>query len=82
MMETVLPIKNDRAMIWAREDRRATAFRTTLVGGPKWQTVNRRVTTDVDTGEVIEDLAIYGTKEQELHGIIFGGPRDIKTTLF
>ena len=58
------------------------AFRTTLAGFPKWQTVRRRITTDLTTGDVIEDLVIDSTKDQDLHVVNPDGPNDIKTTLY
>ena len=64
-------------MVWIREDRRASAFRNTLASGPKRQSVTRRVTTDLHTGELIEVLEIDGTKQQDLHAMIPGGPKDI-----
>ena len=44
--------------------------------------MRRRITTDLTTGDVIEDLAIDSTKDQDLHVVIPDGPSDIKTTLY
>ena len=64
-----------------RADRGATAFRTTKHGGPKWDIVTRRVTTDMESGESIEYLLIDGSNRQDLHGPIPLSPQDIRTTV-
>ena len=74
MMENVLPSRNVRELTWIREDRRATAFRTTLSGGPKWQTVRRRVTEDATTGTIIEDTPVDPSADIHYHAIIPEGP--------
>ena len=37
---------------WARTDMNANRFRATKTGGPDWNLVTRRLTTDSDTGEL------------------------------
>ncbi|CAE8689974.1 unnamed protein product, partial [Polarella glacialis] len=42
---------------WCRIDVRARNFRTSIRNGPAWSQVYRRVTKDLNTGQVIEDVA-------------------------
>ena len=44
--------------------------------------MRRRITTDLTTGDVIEDLAIDSTKDQDLHVVILDGHNDIHITLY
>jgi hypothetical protein len=69
-------------LVWHREDWGARAFRTTTRGGPEWSPVTRRVATDLNTGEVIEDLPVDATQHQSLHSPLPFGPRGIRTTLY
>ena len=48
--------------VWTRRDKKAKVFMTTLSGGPEWKQVFRRVTTDAETGEVLEDDPTIGDK--------------------
>ena len=43
---------------WIREDPSSKAFLTTKKGGPDWTKVKRRVTIEIRSGEVIEDLLV------------------------
>ena len=47
----------DRAAlrVWTRQDKQAQVFRTTKTGGPEWDTVERRVTYDSNTGAILRD---------------------------
>ena len=42
----------------------------------------RRVTTDLNTGQVIEDLTVHPSKHQFYYAGVLGGSRDIITTLY
>ena len=42
-------------MTWSRLDRGVKSFLTMKKYGPSWDTVTRRVTRDMNTGDVIED---------------------------
>ena len=44
--------------------------------------MTRRITTELHTGDVIEDLEIDNTKDQDLHVVIPGGPKYTKTALY
>ena len=56
-------------------------FRTTTSKGPPWQSVVRRITKDLHTGEMIEDLAANPSEQQFYCATILGGPEDIQTLL-
>ena len=64
----------------SRIDLAAKRFRATRAGGPEWRCVKRRVTVDLRTGEVIEDVRT--SKGKKYTELIPKGPRDIKTILF
>ena len=43
---------------WSRDDYGAQAFRTTASDGPQWQSIGKRIPTDLNAGEVLEELAV------------------------
>ena len=43
---------------WCREDKSSSCYLTTRKDGPPWSQVYRRVTTDMKTGEFLEDLPV------------------------
>ena len=43
---------------WLRDDYGAQAFRTTASDGPQWQSIGKRIPTDLNAGEVLEELAV------------------------
>eukprot|EP00959_Pyramimonas_sp_CCMP1952_P124293 2598536-Pyramimonas_sp.AAC.1 len=60
---------------WIRQDKQAKHFRTTTVGGPTWNTVERRITYDMDSGAVIRDEGVKGVTNKEiLYAKLPGGP--------
>eukprot|EP00959_Pyramimonas_sp_CCMP1952_P316159 6617251-Pyramimonas_sp.AAC.1 len=65
---------------WTRQDKQAQLFRTTTAGGPTWNTVERRISYDMDSGAVIRDEDVKGVTNKEiLYANLLGGPRDITT---
>ena len=68
-------------LVWHRRDWGASAFRITMRGGPEYSPVTRRVATDLNTGEIIENLPVDAT-QQSLHSPLPFRPRDIRTTLY
>ncbi len=67
--------------VWHREDKGASAFRTTMSNGPEWSTVPRLVTTDLHTSQIIEYLKVDATQHLNLYYILPSGPRGTRTTL-
>ena len=65
---------------WLHDDYGAQQIRTTA-SGPTWQLVVRRITRDLNTGEVLEDLDVRPSEQQFFYASIPGGPRGIRTTL-
>ena len=53
---------------WTRKDKGVSCYLTTRKGGPEWDQVFRRRTTDLKTGVVLEDLEITPeTDDRHLH---------------
>ena len=77
-----LALADDACQAWHREDRGAIIVRMTKQGGPRWGAATRRVTVDMSTGKVIEDLHINGSYGLDMYRRIPKAPRDIKTTLY
>ena len=73
-------------MTWSRTDRGAKCFMTTKKYGPNWDTVTRRVTRNLDTGDVIDDHKIEWNSSKQynkfLHRPLPEGVTDIETTLY
>jgi len=68
------------ATTWTRFDKQAEVFRTVLKGGPEWSSVNRRVTYDLHTKEIIDDETTPHEHENKfLYREVPGAPRDIMT---
>ena len=69
--------------VWTREDAQAKTFRTTSDSGPRWATVERRITYDRTSGAVIRDEDVKGINAHNtLYAKIPDGPRDITTVLY
>ena len=51
---------------WYRIDRNAKAFMTTKTGDPSWNKVTRRMTLNLTSGNVLEDLRINKTTPEKL----------------
>ena len=51
---------------WYRLDRNAKAFLTTKTSGPSWNKVPRRVTLNLSSGDILEDLRINKTTSEKL----------------
>ena len=85
-----IPIENARNIPnadgsgqWIREDREARRFRTTASNGPEWKYVTRRLTVDMDTGEVLEDLHdVQKVARGALCKEVPGKVRNLRTTLY
>ena len=43
---------------WIRKDPKSKCYLTTRKGGPNWDTVKRRVTLDIESGDIIEDINV------------------------
>ena len=71
----------DGSGIWIRRDYGAKRFRMPTIDGPKHIFITRRVTTDVDTGEIIEDKKNVATEKNKwnLYLVMEGGPKNIST---
>ena len=68
---------------WERIDPKARTFRTSKCGGPPWEKVSRRVTVDLDTNKVVEDIKVYpATSDDFLHRQLPAGVSNIKTILY
>ena len=64
--------------MWVREDYGAQTFRTTTSEGPPWQSVVRRITQDLNTGEILENLAVHPSEQQFYYATIPRGPKELK----
>ena len=68
---------------WERVDYAATNFQGIDVGGPSWQSVTRRVTKDVRTGDVIDDeYKLTKHDKKFLFRELPGAPRDISIVFY
>ena len=87
-VETVKPQRVQAAAaapskMWYRINRRAKAFLTTKAGGPSWSKVMRRVTLSLDSGDVLEDIAVNKTTpEKILHRMLPKGTPGTCTILY
>ena len=57
------PVAKSGEKKWARTDTNAKRFRATKSGGPDWNLVTRRMTTNSDTGEIIQDVYVKDVSE-------------------
>ena len=55
----------DEVCIWRRQDYGVKCFLTTLSTGPDWESVVWRVTSDLDTGNVVEEDGPEGQTDKE-----------------
>ena len=68
---------------WYRVGRNAKAFLTTKTGGPLWSKVTRRVTLDLSSADIIEDLKVNkSTAETLLHRLLPAGTSGTCTILY
>ena len=68
---------------WNRQDKDASNFQTTNNKGPAWSSVIRRVTTDLATNEVIEDIKITSkTPDALLNRELPSTVTDLQTILY
>ena len=68
---------------WYRVDRNAKAFLTTKTAGPLWSKVTRRVTLDLSSAVIIEDLKVNkSTAETLLHRLLPAGTSGTCTILY
>ncbi|CAK9105688.1 unnamed protein product, partial [Durusdinium trenchii] len=68
--------------VWSKRDLAATQLQTTKYGGPAWHTVHRRVTTNLATGELIQDLENPFQQPDRLVHKKLRPPRDIETFFY
>ena len=67
---------------WVRDDYGAHTFRTTSSTGPPWQSVVREIPQEkLNTGEVLEDLAVNPSEQLSYYATIPGGPKDLQAIL-
>ncbi len=66
---------------WVRTDANAKAFRMTTSKGPPWSWVQRRITEDAATGEVLEDVPVQGMSETQLQRPLPRPVEKLRTTL-
>lgn len=66
---------------WTRTDCEATTTKTTMRGGPAWNTVVARITADALTGKVIQAERVEEICRNKEHVLVQGGPRPICTML-
>ena len=73
-------------MTWSHLDRGAKCLMTTKKYGPNWDTVTRRVTCDMNTGDVIDNHTLEWNSSKQynkfLHRPLPEGFVDIETVLF
>ena len=68
---------------WYRIARNAKAFLTTKTGGPSWNKITRRVTLDLNSGNILEDLLVNkATPEKLLHRMLPSGTPGTCTILY
>ena len=68
---------------WYRIDRNAKASLTTKTGGPIWNKVTRRVTLSLDSGDILEGLAVNKiTPEKALYRMLPKGTSGTCTILY
>lgn len=74
---------NNELKVWKRVDFNANKLQLLKKGGPAWRQVVRRVTMDLNTNEVLQDLQDFqqATRSQ-LHQKLSGQPRDIVTIFY
>ena len=60
----------------------AKRFRATKTGGPDWNLVTRRLTTNFDTGDVIEDILVKDAPEDFDWYAPLNNPTNIVTTFW
>ena len=75
-------VKNE-LKVWKRFDFNATELQLLKKGGPAWKQVVRRVTMDINTNEVLQDLqGFQQATRSQLHQKLPGQPRDIATIFY
>ena len=73
-----VPIDAPKVRRCIREDPKAKCFLTTKKGGPRWDSVKRRVTINAGSGEIVEDLNIQpSTPDTILHRLL---PKEVEGT--
>ena len=59
---------------WIRDDYGAHTFRTASSNVPPWNSIIKRITKDLGTGEVLEDLAVSPSEQQLYYATVPDGP--------
>ena len=77
-----MPAPSLDSQVWSKRDLAATQLQTTKYGGPAWHTVHRRVTTNLATGELIQDLENPFQQPDRLVHKKLRPPRDIETFFY
>ena len=68
--------------IYKRTDKSTKKFVAAGSKGPPWEQVIRRITRDLDTKEILEDIDVRGVPNGKLFGDIPGGPRNVETHFY
>ena len=67
--------------VWQRGDLGSRITKTSMRGGPQWDRVCARITSDARTGEILKTEKATAITRNTEHALIVDGPRDISTTL-
>ena len=73
-------LDRDRLITWSRRDYGTSRLMIPGSSGPRWSSCTRRITKDIDTGQIIEDRPIEEITGRERRREFRGGPRNIVTT--
>ena len=66
---------------WTRVDLQTSTMRTTMKRGPDWKSVKFRITSDADSGKVLQIEESKDITRSLEHAPMSGGPRNLQTTL-
>ncbi len=65
--------------IWTRVDKEATNFRIPFDDGPNMKSIYRRITTDLNSGEIIEDDRSFNKRNKDTAQLRLPGIKDVQT---
>ena len=71
----------EKMMVWTRIDENSNTYRSSNRGGPDWNSVKFRVTSDAISGNILDIEERSGISAQGKHRRLEGGPLDLMTTL-
>ena len=64
---------------WTRVDDKSRCFKITKDGGPAWSRVIRRITSDSNTGKILDDWDVCSDPDRHRFGRVPDGPRSIRS---